>query len=88
MESIGENRKRKVSGRGAHGGGRGIIDSNIGCSGWRNFNNSNNQNKTQELKFYPHGTGPDWQTATFTKVKENIILKTQSEFVNGSNIIE
>ena len=42
----------------------------------------------QELKFYPHGTGPDQQTATFTKMKENLILKIQSEFVNGIDIAE
>ena len=60
-----ENRKRKMPGRGGHGGGR--IVSYRERSDRRNFNSRNNLNKNQELKIYPHGTGTDQQTATFTK---------------------
>ena len=35
-----------------------------------------------------HGTVLNLQTATFTKVKEHILLKIQSEFVNGNYIAE
>ena len=57
-----------MSGRGGRGGGRGIIDSSSGRGGRRKFNSSSNQTKRQEMKIYPHGTGPDQQTAAFTKV--------------------
>ena len=40
------------------------------------------------MKSYPHGTIPDQQMETLTKVKDHIILKIQSEFVNESNISE
>ena len=50
--------------------------------------NQQNKNKRQELKIYLIESGPDQQTATFTKVEENIILKIQSEFLNGSDISE
>ena len=77
-----------MSGRGGCGGVRGRIISSKGHGGRKNFNRNNNQNKREELEFYPHGTGPDLQTATFTKVKEHIILKIQSELLNGSDIEE
>ena len=47
------------SGRGGLGGGRGRFVSGRGRGGRRNFNRSNNRNKKQELKFYPHGTRLD-----------------------------
>ena len=37
---------------------------------------------------YPHRTVPDQHTAKFTIGKEYLILKIQSEFVNGSDISE
>ena len=40
------------------------------------------------MKFYPRGTGLDRQTEKFTKVKQYLILKIKSEFVNGSDISE
>ena len=40
------------------------------------------------MKFYLNGTGPDLQTATFTKVKEHLVLKIQIEFVNESDVAE
>ena len=43
------------------------------------------KNKMEETNFCPHGTGLGDQTARFTNVKENIILKVQSEFMNGSD---
>ena len=73
---------------GGCGGGRGIFGRGRGRGGRRNFNRSNNQNNIQELKFYPHGTGPNQQMATFTKVKENLIIKIQIEFLNGIDIAE
>ena len=75
-----------MSGIGGRQGGRGIISSGRGLGVRRNFNSSNNLNKRQELNFYPHGTGTDRHTATFTKMMENPILKIQSEFLNGSDI--
>ena len=83
-----KNRKRKFSGRGGHGGGRGRIGSGRVRGGWRNFNSSNNLNKRQELKMYPCGTGPDKHTAMFTTVKEHLIINIQSEFLNGIDIAE
>ena len=77
-----------MSGRGGHRGGRGIIYSGRGFGGRRNFAIRNNQNKSQELKFYPHGTGLDRQTAEIIKVKYHIILKIKSKFLNGSDIEE
>ena len=77
-----------MSGRGGHRGGRGIICSGGGFGGRRNFAIRNNQNKSQELKFYPHGTGLDRQTAEIIKVKYHIILKIESKFLNGSDIEE
>ena len=74
-------REGRVGVRGRFGSGRGSGDQ-------RNFNISNNLNKRQELKFYPNGTGPDQQMSVFTKVKEHLILKIQSEFLNGSYIAE
>ena len=74
--------------RGGRGGGGGRIGSWRGGGGQINFNISNNQNKIQELKIYPHETGPDQQTETFTKMKERNILKIQNEFVNGSDVVE
>ena len=74
-------------GTGRRGGGRVIFGSGSWSDGRRNFNSSNNQNKRHELKFYPHGTVLDRQIATFTKVKEQSILRIQSEFVNGSDIV-
>ena len=68
--------------------GRGRIGSVRGRSGRIKFNSSNNQNKRQDLKFYPHRTGTYLQKPTFTKVKEHLILKIQSEFLNGSDISE
>ena len=75
-----------MSRRGGHGGGIGRTGSGRGRGGRRNFNSSNNQNKRQEFKIYPHGIGPDRKTWTFTKVKEHITLNIQSEFVHGSDI--
>ena len=40
------------------------------------------------MNFYPHVNGLYKQTATFNKVKENLVLNIQSEFVNGSDIAE
>ena len=57
---------------------RGRIESNRGNDERRNFNIRKNISKSQYLKFYPHETGPDQQTATFTKLKEHMILKIQS----------
>ena len=37
---------------------------------------------------YPHGNGTDLQTASFNNVKEHLILNIQSEFLNGSDIVE
>ena len=39
------------------------------------------------MKFYPHGNGTDRYTAKFTEVKEHIILRIQSEFLNGIDIV-
>ena len=75
-----------MSGGGGRGGGRGVLGGGRGRGGQRNFKSSNNQNNRQELTFYPHGTGMDIQMAEFTIVKDNPILKIQSEFVNGSDI--
>ena len=75
-------------GRGGSVGGRGGLGSVRGRDVWRKFDSNNNRNKRQELQFYPHGAAPDRQMATFTKVKERLILKIQSEFVNGSDIAE
>ena len=71
-------------------GGRKVrkIVSSRGRSGQRNSSRSNNRNKSQELTFYLHETGSDLHTATFTKVKEHLILKIQSESVNRSDIAE
>ena len=76
-----------MSGRGGHGCGR-VRFIHIGGGRWRNFNSSNNRNKRQELKFYLHGTILDRYTEIFTKVKEHLILKIQSKFVNGNDILE
>ena len=73
---------------GGHGGRRGRIGSGRGHGHQINFNSSNNWNKRQEMKIYPHGTGLDWQTAIFTKFKGYLILNIESEFVNGSDIAE
>ena len=51
--------EKQLSGRGGRGGRRGRIGISRGCGGRRNFNSRNNQNKSQKLKFHPHGTGPD-----------------------------
>ena len=63
--------KRKMPGRRGRRGGIVIIgsDRRRGGGGQRNFNNRKNQNKRQEMKFYPRGTGLDRQTEKFTKVK-------------------
>ena len=37
---------------------------------------------------YPRGTGQDKHTAMFTTVKEHLIIKIQSEFLNGIDISE
>ena len=74
--------------RGGRGGGRGRLGSNRGGGVRIKFNNSNKRNKIQELNFFSHGTGPDIQTAKFTKLNQNQVLNIQSEFVNGSNIVE
>ena len=55
----GKREKQKKSGRGVCGGIGGIFGNGRRRSDQRNFNSRNNQNKRQELKFYPHGTGPD-----------------------------
>ena len=68
--------------RGGCGGGRGITGSDRGCGNQRNFDVINNQNKRQELKINPHETVTDQQKATFTKVKEHLILNIQSELLN------
>ena len=47
----GKRDKSKMSGRGESGGVIVIIGKGRGCDGRRNFNNSNNRNKNQELKF-------------------------------------
>ena len=63
--------KRKMPGRRGRRGGIVIIgsDRRRGGGGQRNFNSRKNQNKRQEMKFYPRGTGLDRQTEKFTKVK-------------------
>ena len=66
--------KRNNSGGGGCGGGIGRFGSGRGRGGWRKFNRSDNRNKRQELKFYPHGNGPDQRTEMFTKVKDRLIL--------------
>ena len=81
-------KKQKILGRGGRGGGRGRFVGSRVRGGYRNFNSNNNRSKRQGLKSYPHGYGPDRQTVEFTKVKKHIILKIQSEFVNGSDISE
>ena len=43
---------------------------------------------SQELKFYLHRTRLNQQMATFTKVKDNLILKIQRKFMNGIDIAE
>ena len=70
-----------MSGRGGHVGGIVRLGRGRGRSGRRNFNSSNNRNKRQEMKFYPHGTGPDQQAEKFTKVGELLMLKIQGEFL-------
>ena len=83
-----EKEKQKNFRKRRCGVGRGIFARDKGRGVWRNFNISNNQNKRQYLKCYPHGTGLDCQREKFTKVKEHLILKIQSEFLNGSDISE
>ena len=73
-------RDKKNPGRGGHRSRRRGINSVRGYSGRRNFDGRNNQNKRQEMKFYPHEPGLDQQTATFTEVKEHILLRIQNEF--------
>ena len=46
------------------------------------------KNNRQELKYCPHVTVPDQQTATFTRVNERLILNIQSEILNESDISE
>ena len=70
------------------GGIGGIFGNGRRRSDQRNFNSRNNQNKRQELKFYPHGTGPDRQMMAFTKVKEHLILKIHVGILNVSDIEE
>ena len=36
---------------------------------------------------YPRGTGPDKHTAMFTTVKDHLIIKIQSEYLNGIYIV-
>ena len=84
----GKREETEISQRSGRVGGRGRFGSGRGRGGRWKFNRINNWNKRQELKFYLHGTGPDWQTAAFTKLKEHLILKIQSEIVNGSDISE
>ena len=85
---LGKTDRRKIYRRGHHGCGRERFRSGRERGVRRNFNSSNNKNKRQEVKMYPHGTGPDWQTATFIKVKDHIILTIQSGFVNRNDIAE
>ena len=65
-----------------------MFDGGRRSSGQRNSNSRNNWNKSQELEFYQHGTGPDQQMVTFTRLKEHPILNIQGEFLNGSDIVE
>ena len=85
---MGKGAKRETPRRGGRRDGRGRFGSDRGHGGQINFKISNNQNKKQELKFYPHGTGPDQYTTTFNKALEHTILNIKSEFVNGSDISE
>ena len=75
-----------ISERGGHRVGRERLCSGSGRSGQRNLNSSNKLNKRPELTIYPYGTKTDQQTEMFTKVKEHLILKIQSEFFNESDI--
>ena len=43
---------------------------------------------SNKIKIYLHGARPDIKTATFTKLKEHLILNIKSEFLNGSDIAE
>ena len=75
-----------MSGTGGRRGRRFINDK--GRCVWRNSNSSHDRNQIQELKFYLRVTGPYRYMETFTKLKENIILKNQIEFMNVSDISE
>jgi len=46
----------------------------------------NSSNLSQDVRFYPHGSGKEGQVMTFMKVKKHLILKLQREFEYGSDI--
>ena len=77
-----------MSGRGVCRGGRERIGIGRWCGVQRKFNIINNLNKSQQLKLYPHGTGPYQQIDMFNKVKYHLTLNIQIGFLNGSDIAE
>lgn len=79
-----------MSGRGGRGRGRGA-----GRGGGRRFfgkkkNDDKKDSTTQkiDLKFHPHGSGKYKQPATYTKVRDDIISKIQSEFDDSIYIVK
>ena len=66
--------RRNNQGRGRSGRGR-------GCGRYQSTNN-----KSPEIKFYPHGSAKKGQTTTYATVKDHIISYVQRTYRHGQDI--